>query len=84
MLTIQDFFSLFVDILLLVILYFLLQGDRAMQPREPVENYEEREQARRLEQLNRNGETRRRREENENHTVPPNKNRPTENDELQG
>ena len=66
-----------------MILYFLMQGHRAVQQREPVENYEEREQARRLEQLNRNGERRRRREENENHTVPPNRNHPTENDERQ-
>ena len=79
MLTIQDFFSLFVDVLMVMILCILMENDRAVQQRQPVGNNEEqREQVRRSEVNTGNGE------ENQNHSVPPNKNYPTENDERQG
>ena len=82
MLTIQDFFSRFVDFLMLMILYILMESDRAVQLRQPARINEQREQVRRLE-LNRNG-GRRHMEENQNYCVPPNTNYPTENDERQG
>ena len=83
MLTIQDFFTLFVDFLMLMILYILMESDRAIQQRQPARINEQREQVRRSE-LNRNGERRRHIEENKNYCVPPNTNYPTENDERQG
>ena len=83
MLTIQDFFSLFVDFLMLIILYILMESGRAVQQRQPARINEQREQVRRSE-LNRSGERRRQREENQNYCVPPNTNYPTENDERQG
>ena len=79
MLTIQDFFSLFVDVLMIMILYILMENGRVVQQRQPVGNNEEqREQVRRSEVNTGNGE------ENQNHCVPPNTNYPTENDERQG
>ena len=79
MLTLQDFFSLFVDVLMVMILCILMENDRAVQQRQPVGNNEEqREQVRRSEVNTGNGE------ENQNHCVPPNTNYPTENDERQG
>ena len=83
MLTIQDFFSRFVDLLMLMILYILMESDRAVQQRQPARINEQREQVRRLE-LNRNGGRRRHMEENQNYCFPPNTNYPTENDERQG
>ena len=83
MLTIQDFFSRFVDFLMLMILYILMESDRAVQQRQPARINEQREQVRRLE-LNRNGGRRRHMEENQSYCVPPNTNYPTENDERQG
>ena len=79
MLTIPDFFSLFVDFLTLMILCILMESERVVQQRQPVGNNEQREQVRRAE-ANRNGE-RRHIEENQNHSIPPNTNYPTENDE---
>ena len=78
MLTIQDFFSLFVDFFILMIFYILMENGRVVQQRQPVGNNEQREQVRRSEVNTGNGE------ENQNHSVPPNKNYPTENDERQG
>ena len=78
MLTIQDFFSLFVDFFILMIFYILMENGRVVQQRQPVGNNEQREQVRRAEVNTGNGE------ENQNHSVPPNKNYPTENDERQG
>ena len=78
MLTIQDFFSLFVDFLILMIFFILMENGRVVQQRQPVGNNEQREQVRRSEVNTGNGE------ENQNHSVPPNKNYPTENDERQG
>ena len=72
MLTIQDFFSLFVDFLILMIFYILMENGRVVQQRQPVGNNEQREQVRRVE-VNTG-----------NHSVPPNKTYPTENDERQG
>ena len=83
MLTIQDFFSRFVDFLMLMILYILMESERAVQQRQPARINEQREQVRRLE-LNRNGGRRIHMEENQNYCVPPNTNYPTENDERQG
>ena len=79
MLSIPDFFSLFVDFLTLMILCILMENDRAVQQRQPVGNNEQREQVRGAE-ANRNRE-RRHTEENQNHSIPPNTNYPTENDE---
>ena len=78
MLTITDFFSLFVDFLILMIFYILMENGRVVQQRQPVGNNEQREQVRRSEVNTGNGE------ENQNHSVPPNTNYPTENDERQG
>ena len=78
MLTITDFFSLFVDFLILMIFYILMENGRVVQRRQPVGNNEQREQVRRVEVNTGNGE------ENQNHSVPPNTNYPTENDERQG
>ena len=78
MLTIQDFFSLFVDFFILMIFYILMENGRVVQQRQPVGNNEQREQVRRSEVNTGNGE------ENQNHSVPPNTNYPTENDERQG
>ena len=78
MLTIQDFFSLFAGFLRLIILYILMENDRAVQQRQLVGNNEQREQVRRAEVNTGKGE------ENQNHCVPPNTNYPTENDERQG
>ena len=78
MLNIQDFFSLFVDFLILMIFCILMENGRVVQQRQPVGNNEQREQVRRSEVNTGNGE------ENQNHSVPPNKNYPTENDERQG
>ena len=78
MLTIQDFFSLFVDFFILMIFCILMENGRVVQQRQPVGNNEQREQVRRSEVNTGNGE------ENQNHSVPPNKNYPTENDERQG
>ena len=78
MLSIPDFFSLFVDFLTLMILCILMESERAVQQRQPVGNNEQREQVRGAE-VNRNGE--RRHIENQNHSIPPNTNYPTENDE---
>ena len=79
MLTIPDFFSLFVDFLMLMILCILMESERALQQGQPVGNNEQREQVRRSE-ANRNGEGRHI-EENQNYSIPPNTNYPTENDE---
>ena len=79
-LTISDFFSLFVYSLTLMIFYILMESDRAVQQRQPAENNEQREQVRGAE-ANRNGEGRRQIEENQNHCVPANTNYPTENNE---
>ena len=82
MLSIPDFFSLFVDFLMLtwlMILYILMESERVVQQRQPVGNNEQREQVRRSE-ANRNGEGRHI-EENQNYSIPPNTNYPTENDE---
>ena len=49
MLTITDFFSLFVDFLMLMILCILMENDRAVQQRQPVGNNEQREQVRKSE-----------------------------------
>ena len=69
MLTIQDFFSLFVDVLMVMILYILMENGRVVQQRQPVGNNEEqREQVRRSEVNTGNGE------ENQNHSVLPNTN----------
>ena len=54
MLSIPDFFSLFVDFLTLMILYILMESERALQQRQPVGNNEQREQVRGAE-ANRNG-----------------------------
>ena len=77
----QDFLVLLVFILLLMILYFLMEMDRAVRHRVAANNNEQRE-VRRPEFI-RNMEGRRRRD-NENYCVPHNRNRPTENDERQG
>ena len=61
MLTIQDFFSLFVDFLILMIFYILMENGRVVQQRQPVGNNEQREQVRRVEVNTGNGE------ENQNH-----------------
>ena len=76
MLTIQDFFSLFVDFLILMIFCILMENGKVVQQRQPVGNNEQ--QVRRVEVNTGNGE------ENQNHSVPQNKNYPTENDERQG
>ena len=55
-----------------------MENGRVVQQRQPVGNNEQREQVRRSEVNTGNGE------ENQNHSVPPNKNYPTENDERQG
>ena len=78
MLTISDFFSLFVDFLVLMILYILMESDKAVQQRQPVGNNEQREQVKRSEATTGNED------ENQNHCVPPNTNYPTENDEGLG
>ena len=49
MLTITDFFSLFVDFLMLMIFCILMEKDRAVQQRQPVGNNEQREQVRKSE-----------------------------------
>ena len=79
--SVQDFLILLVVVLLLMILYFLMEMNRAVQHRIMEHNNEQRE-VRRPEFI-RNMEGRRRRD-NENHCVPHNRNRPTENDERQG
>ena len=79
--SVQDFLILLVVVLLLMILYFLMEMNRAVQHRIMEHNNEQRE-IRRPEFI-RNMEGRRRRD-NENHCVPHNRNRPTENDERQG
>ena len=68
MLTIADFFSLFVDFLVLMILYILMENDRAVQQRQPVGNNEQREQVRKSEANTGNED------ENQNHYIPPNTN----------
>ena len=78
MLTFSDCFSLFVDFLMLMILYIQIESDRAVQQRQPVGNNEQREQVRKSE-ANAGNE-----DENQNHYVPPNTNYPTENDEGLG
>ena len=80
-LTISDFFSLFVYSLTLMILYILMESDRAVQQRQPAENNEQREQVRGAEANRNGGEGRRQIEENQNHCVPENTNYPTENNE---
>ena len=81
MLSIPDFFSLFVDFLTLMILCILMESERALQQRQPVGNNEQREQVRGAEANRNGGEGRRHIEENQNHSIPPNTNYPTENDE---
>ena len=81
MLSIPDFFSLFVDFLTLMILCILMESERALQQRQPVGNNEQREQVRGAEANRNGGEGRRHTEENQNHSIPPNTNYPTENDE---
>ena len=76
----HNFLDLLVVVLLLVILYLLMEMDRAVRHRVTANNNEQR--AVRPEFF-RNVQGRRRRD-NENHCVPPNGNRPTENDERQG
>ena len=78
MLTFSGCFSLFVDFLMLMILYILIENDRAVQQRQPVGNNEQREQVRKSEANTGNED------ENQNHYVPPNTNYPTENDEGLG
>ena len=78
MLTITDFFSLFVDFLMLMILCIPMENDRAVQQRQQVGNNEQREQVRKS-QANTGNE-----DENQNHYVPPNTNYPTKNDEGLG
>ena len=68
MLTIQDFFSLFVDFFILMIFYILMENGRVVQQRQPVGNNEQREQVRRAKVNTGNGE------ENQNHSVLPNTN----------
>ena len=75
MLTIQDFFSLFVDFLVLMIFYILMENGRVVQQRQPVGNNEQREQVRRVEVNTGNGKKTK---------TMPNTNYPTENDERQG
>ena len=55
-----------------------MENGRVVQQRQPVGNNERREQVRRAKVNTGNGE------ENQNHSVPPNTNYPTENDERQG
>ena len=81
MLSIPDFFSLFFGFLTLMILYILMESERAVQQRQPVGNNEQREQVRGAEANRNGGEGRRHTEENQNHSIPPNTNYPTENDE---
>ena len=81
MLSVQDFLVLLVVILLLVILYFLMEMDRAVRHKVTANNNEQLEVIR--PEFIRNMEGRRIRD-NENHCVPHNRNRPTENDERQG
>ena len=78
--SVQDFLVLLVVVLLLMFLYFLMEMDRAVRHRATADNNEQR--AVRPEFI-RNVQGRRRRD-NENHCVPLNRNRPTENDEHQG
>ena len=79
MLTMQDFLLLLVVVLQLMILNFVMEMDRAVRHRATADNNEQR--AVRPEFIT-NVETKRRRE-NENHSFPPNRNRPTESDERQ-
>ena len=78
--SVLDFLVLLVVVLLLMILYFLTEMDRAVRHRVTADNNERR--AVRPEFI-RNVQGRRRRG-SENYCVPPNRNRPTENDERQG
>ena len=64
-----------------MILYILMESERALQQRQPVGNNEQREQVRGAEANRNGGEGRRHTEENQNHSIPPNTNYPTENDE---
>ena len=79
--SVLDFLVLLVVVLLLMILYFLTEMDRAVRHRVTADNNERR--AVRRPEFIRNVQGRRRRD-NENYCVPPNRNRPTENDERQG
>ena len=80
MATVQDFLVLLDIVLLLMILHFLMEINRAVQHSVTRDN-NERRAVRRLEFI-RNVQGGRR--ENENLSFPPNRNRPTENDERQG
>ena len=74
--SVQDFLVLLVVVLQLMILYFLMEINRAVRHRVTADNNEQ--PAVRPEFIiNVQG---RRRSDNENHCVPPNGNRPTEND----
>ena len=77
MLKVQDFLVLLVVVLLLMILFFLMEMDRAVRHRATADNNERRAVG---PEFIRNVQGRRRRD-NENHCVPLNRNRPTENDE---
>ena len=77
--SVLDFLVLLVVVLLSMILYFLTEMDRAVRYRVTADN-NERHAVRRPEFI-RNVQGRR---DSENHCVPPNRNRPTENDERQG
>ena len=76
---VQDFLVLLDIVLLLMILHFLMEINRAVQHSVTRDN-NERRAVRRLEFRNVQGGRR----ENENLSFPPNRNRPTENDERQG
>ena len=78
--TMQDFLVFLAVVLQLMILYFLMEMDIGVRHRVTADNNEQR--AVRPEFIT-NVQGRRRRD-NENHCVPPNRNRPTENDERQG
>ena len=77
--TMQDFLVFLAVVFQLMILYFLMEMDKAVRHRVTADNNEQR--AGRPEFIT-NVQGRRR--DNENHCVPPNRNRPTENDERQG
>ena len=79
MLTISDFFSLFVDFLVLMILYILMESDKAVQQRQPVGNNEQREQVKRSEATDH-----RKRGRKPKPLRSANTNYPTENDEGLG
>ena len=75
--SVQDFLVLLVVVLQLMILYFLMEINRAVRHRVTADNNEQPAVRRPEFIINVQG---RRRSDNENHCVPPNGNRPTEND----